>query len=414
MSGARQAGPAPGDLSFDEAEYRSRLDAVRQRMAERGVDVCLISTPENIFYLTGLDHWGYFAAHVLLVPADGEMALVTRAMEKVTIAHQVRNAWFAGHEDHETAADVAIRLLSDRGFAQGRLTGAAEALVEELGERAPRHPWIGLEQWSSGLPYGLAAKLMADLPEARWVDVTGLIDALRLVKSPAEQRCMRAAARVSDAAMAAALDAIRVGASERTVAAECHRAMIEAGGTFPGFGPFIRPSARLSEEHTTWGEGRFAAGDAVFLELSGCVRRYHAPLGRLVFLGTPTPWAERMALVCREAFAAVLEALRPGALAREVYAAWQRVVDAAGLAHYRRHHCGYLVGIGFPPSWTGGNRVTGLRHDSDLAIQVGMSFHILSWLMGTGQGDYFVSDTVLLTEVGPEVLTTSPRDLLLR
>ena len=291
MSEAPQAGPAPGELSFDEAEYRRRLDAVRQRMAERGLDVCLISTPENIFYLTGLDHWGYFAAHVLLVPADGEMTLVTRAMEKVTIAHQVRNAWFAGHEDHETAADVAIRLLSDRGFAQGRLTGAAEALVEELGERAPRHPQIGLELWSAGLPYGLAAKLMADLPDASWVDVTGLVDALRLVKSPAEQRCMRAAARVSDAAMAAAsTPSASAPASARsrpsaTAAmigpAAPSRASAPSSDRQRGSARSTRPGARAASPQ----------GDAVFLELSGCVARYHAPLGRLVFLGAPSTGA---------------------------------------------------------------------------------------------------------------------------
>jgi Xaa-Pro dipeptidase len=414
MSAAPQVAAAAGDLSFDAAEYQGRLAAVRRRMAERDLDVCLISTPENIFYLTGLDHWGFFAAHLLLVPADGEMTLVTRAMEKVTVGHQVKNARFAGHEDSETVADVVIRLLNDRGFAQARLTGAAEAVALELSERAPRRARIGLEQWSSGLPFGLAAKLMADLPETSWVDVTGLVDALRLIKSPAEQRCMRAAAQVSDAAMGTAIGALRAGASERTVAAECYRAMIEAGGTFPGFGPFIRPTARLAEEHTTWGEGAFSAGDAVLLELSGCVRRYHAPTGRLVFLGSAPPDAVHMGTVCRAAFDAVLAALRPGALAREVYAAWQGVVDRAGLPHYRRHHCGYLVGIGFPPSWTGGNRVTGLRHDSDLVIQTGMAFHILSWLMGTGQGDHFVSDTVLLTERGPEVLTTAPRDPIIR
>ena len=101
----------------------------------------------------------------------------------------------------------------------------------------------------------------------------------------------------------------------------------------------------------------------------------------------------------------MVAALRPGARAREVYAAWQATVDAAGLGHYRRHHCGYAVGVGVPPSWTGGNTVTGLRHDSDLVIEAGMSFHILSWLMGVGRGDAFVSDTVLLGTDGPEILT---------
>jgi Xaa-Pro dipeptidase len=55
--------------------------------------------------------------------------------------------------------------------------------------------------------------------------------------------------------------------------------------------------------------------------------------------------------------------------------------------------------------------VVGLRHDGDLRLQAGMTFHLMSWLMGAGQavarnGDYFVSDTVLVTEQGCERLTT--------
>jgi Xaa-Pro dipeptidase len=121
-----------------------------------------------------------------------------------------------------------------------------------------------------------------------------------------------------------------------------------------------------------------------------------------------------MAQVTQDAFDAVLGAMREGALFRDVYAAWQGVVDAAGLAHYRRHHCGYLVGIGVPPSWTGGNKVAGLRHDSDIEIRAGMTFHVLSWLMGTGRGDFFISNTVLVGETGPEVLTRTPTGVTIR
>jgi Xaa-Pro dipeptidase len=100
--------------------------------------------------------------------------------------------------------------------------------------------------------------------------------------------------------------------------------------------------------------------------------------------------------------------LQPGRKARDVYNAWQAVVDDAGLAHYRRHHCGYCVGIGVPPSWTGGNNIIGLRAGSDLEIKKGMSFHILSWLMGTGRGDHFLSNTVLISDNCTEVLTRTP------
>ncbi len=380
------------DNPFSGAEIERRLSALRTELAERELDAALIASPENVFYLTGLDHWGYFAPHLLLVPTEGEPVLVTRSMEKVSVLKQVRSAAFRGHSDSETAADEMARVLKDR----------------ELGERA-----IGVENWTSGLSHGLALSLMAKV-SARWSDISGLVDGLRLVKSAEEQALMRAAALVSDAAASATIEAIAEGARETDVAAECLAAMTRAGGHPPGFGPFIRPASRLGEEHATWGNGVLREGEPVFLELSGCVSRYHAPLGRLVYLGDVPREDLAIAAVTQAAFGAVLKALKPGTLARDVYAAWQGVVDEAGLSHYRRHHCGYCVGIGLPPSWTGGNAVTGLRQDSDLEIREGMSFHILSWLMGTGRGNYFLSNTVLLGPNGAEVLTQTPMAPLIR
>jgi Xaa-Pro dipeptidase len=382
-----------GHTLFSDDEYAQRLAAVRLAMCGLELGAALVSTPENIFYLTGLDHWGYFAPHVLIVPAEGEMVLVTRAMERVTIANQVRNARFEGHADGETAADAVLRVLRELRLAAARL---------------------GRESWSAGLPLGLAQAIEHDLPAASFLDISGLVDNIRLVKSPGEQAYLRQAARITDAMAVAAIGAIAPGARERDVAAATAAASIAAGGTYPGFGPFIRPVTRLGEEHTTWGDGRFHGGEPIFLEFSGCVARYHAPLGRLVHLGAVPSGTREMARVAEDAFAAVLAALKPGALAKEVYASWQRVVDAAGLAHYRRHHCGYVVGIGCPPSWTGGNKVTGLRHDSTLEIHIGMSFHVLSWLMGSGRGDFFLSNTVLLGENGPEVLTRTPAEIFLQ
>ncbi len=143
--------------------------------------------------------------------------------------------------------------------------------------------------------------------------------------------------------------------------------------------------------------------------MAACVNRYHAPAGRFVFVGRRPPGTRAIEQVCIEAFDRVTGAIRPGATAADVYRAWQGRVDEAGLAHYRRHHCGYVVGLGFPPSWTGGSMVVGLRHDRDLVLRPGMVFHLLSWLIGTGRGDYFVSNTALLTEAGCEVLTKTPQ-----
>src|SRR3546814_4210069 len=91
-------------LGTSGQEYDTRLAAVRAFMLERRLDAVLLSAPENIFYLTGLDHWGYFAPHMLIVPLQGEVVLVTRAMERVTIANQVRRS-----EEHTSELQSLMR-----------------------------------------------------------------------------------------------------------------------------------------------------------------------------------------------------------------------------------------------------------------------------------------------------------------
>src|SRR3954452_7798993 len=106
---------------FSEAEINRRLAAVRAELERRKLDAAIFASPENVFYLTGLDHWGYFAPHLLLVPLDGEPVLVTRAMERVSVEKQVISASFRGHADSETAADMMARVLKERALAGKRL-----------------------------------------------------------------------------------------------------------------------------------------------------------------------------------------------------------------------------------------------------------------------------------------------------
>jgi Xaa-Pro dipeptidase len=376
---------------FSPEEIEGRVAALRNKIIDSDLDAAVVAAPENVFYLTGLDHWGYFAPHLLIVPLSECPVLVTRAMERVTIEKQVTTAIFRGHSDTETAADVARRVLSDLGLTNKR---------------------IGLEYWASGLSHGLASSLRQSAA-AEWIDFSGVVDELRLVKSEAEQALLRRAAAVTEVAATAAIAAIHEGAAERDIAAECLAAMTRAGGHSPGFGPFIRPQSRLGEEHATWGDGKLRE-ESVFLELSGCVSRYHAPLGRLVRVGRFSDEDLSMAAIAEKALDAAVAGLRPGKKAKEVYQAWQNVVDDAGLRHYRRHHCGYCVGIGIPPSWTGGNTVTGIRSDSDLIIRSGMTFHVLSWLMNTGHGNHFLSNAVLVSVSEAEVLTPSLPNIIIK
>lgn len=372
---------------FSPAEFDARVSRTRLAMDDAGLDALIVTSPENIYYLTGLNHQGHFAFTALVLPLDGPLLIVARAMEAPTIAAQVPQTTHVPYGDDQDPATV----LTDAVLSGG--------------------PSVGVEQASMTVPISVWKTLRTTLDGHRLLDGSGIVERLRQVKSATEIQSVRLAAEASSRAMDAGLAAVAAGASQRELAAAVYAEMMLAGGEYPGFAPLIRSREALLQEHVARDDRPIAAGDAVFFELSASVGRYHAPLTRMAYVGSPPPGTDVAAAISAAGLEAVRANLKPGTVAADVYDAWQSVVDD-GLGHtrYRRHHCGYLVGIGFPPSWTGGAGVTGLRRGSDLKIEEGMTFHVLSWLLGQEPADYVLSDTMLVTAAGGEILTTTRRD----
>jgi len=427
---------------FPEAEFRGRLARIRKAMQARGLDGLLVSSPENIFYLTGLAYQGYFAFHVLIVPQDGTPVLVTRAMERAIIRDRVPDVRHVGYADgidpvpteKSGDADLLLGAVHEGGEMAGLRPWSASLGVATRGDDARQSPYrqparatlealaacglakgrLGLEKAGPLMPFGIAEAIVGGLPGATIEDASDLVTDCRLVQSALELAYTRKAAEVADSMMLAAMAAAGAGVHQRDVMAAIYQTMFARGGTYPAFVPLVRSTRTLEHEHGTWEEGRLRRRDVLFIEMGGCVARYHAPLTRLVFIGRAPGRTDAIRRVCEDAIAAAEKALRPGARAGEVYAAWQRRVDEAGLAGYRRHHCGYAVGIGFPPSWAGSGVPIGLRAGSTMELRPGMVFHLMSWLLRTGKGDYVLSDTVVVTETGCEVLTRTPRSVIVR
>lgn len=409
-------------------------------MSANGIDASLISSPENIYYLTGLDHQGYFAFQLLVVPINGQPVFISRAMEKATVRDQMPGVRHVGYSDgiepipapSVREEDFVFSTRDERGNIQGLrpwemsagvtvrgpIADASDVAVTKtvdiLRELGLDNGRIGIEKSSSFLPFRIAEEIIGQLDKVDWINVSGLVEEGRIIQSARELDCTARAAQISDAMMLSAMAAAGTGMYTRDVVAALYDAMFRRGGTYPGFIPLVRTTRTLEHEHGTWQEGRLKKGDILFLEMAGCVRRYHAPIGRLVFIGKAPKFAYDMQQVCLDAMHSAAERVGPGITAGEVYRAWQECVDRAGLKSYRRHHCGYSVGIGFPPSWSGSGPPQGLRSDSTLEIRPGMVFHLMSWLLRTGQGDSFMSDTIVVTDDGCRFLTNASRDVTVR
>ena len=373
------------ELPFSLAEYQQRLRKVQAGIAERGIDACLISVPENIYYLTGFTTTGYYMYQTLILPAEGEPMFVTYLEERINV---LRRSWMEHYRTYSVVddpVDVTHKALLEMGL---------------------ENKVLAIEENAYFFPIATYKKLTGLLPGARWVDGGGIVEQTRLIKSPAEIEYIRQAAKAAQAGMRAAIDTIAVGRTENDIAAEVYRATLQNGSEYPGSPPYVVSGERSGLPHGTW-EGRVLRdGDIVFLEHSGCIKRYAAAMMRNCFLGKPPDIVTRYAHTILEGLQRAIDAIRPGVTSGEVDAACREYIQGQGLNDYT-HETGYSIGVCYPPGWNE-SHIMNLHPGDPTVLVPNMVFHLVpSLIIHEMNGHVGFSDTVVVTETGCEVLTDS-------
>lgn len=377
------------EAAFSKAEIDARVATARKALGEAGIDVFVVTSPENIFYLTGQQTPGYYTFQALLLPAEGEPHFVVRQLE---LNNLVANSFLANVHPYPDGSD-SVGFVTD--------------LINRLGWEKKR---IAIDERGWFLPIAAYKALLARLGALH--DGAGLIEKLRAVKSPAEIAAVRKAAGYVDAGMRAGLGAIRAGASENDVVAAMMSAAIADGSEYLGMEPLMSSGPRSGVPHGTWRRRKMEKGDPVFYEMAAAHDRYHAALMRSAWIGIPPDEARRMMDACLEALDAALAALKPGNTCEDVHRACQAVVDRHGYTEAFRKRTGYSIGIAFAPDW-GEWQVLSLYEGVKTILRPGMVFHIPPALRVYGQFTVGVSETVLVTETGYEQLGAFPRDMSL-
>ena len=381
------------ELAFPVPEYRQRLARVQTEMRARGLDVLMVYWPENLFYLTGYHTVGYFGYQVLFVPATGDPLFLVRRLERQNVQDLTWLGACEVYQDTEDPLDATVRVLNDRGWA-----------TRSIG--------IELDAWFLTTRHflGLRKRLGTFDP----TDASQLVNRIRLVKSDAEVRYIRAAARAAEASTAAGVKAIRPGVREYEVAAEMHRALFQAGSTYLGHPPLLGSGPRSGRAFVTWSDRVIRANEPVHIEPGGCVHRYHAVLIRTLHVGPPRDRKFlRLVDLSLEGLHDGLATLRAGVTSAAVDDALKGPVRRAGMGETAFSRGGYSVGIGFPPDW-GEGRTQSIKQGDPTVLQANMTFHLLSNLWYEGKTLVAFSETVRVTESGCEVLTKFPRELIVR
>lgn len=392
------------DLPFSRAEYAARLARVRTRMANAGIDVLVTVDPSNMAWLTGYDGWSFYVHQAVIVGPAGDPVFWGRKMDAVGA---LRTSCLA-EDDIVPYPDHYV--MSTERHPMDHLAG-------ELARRGWAGGRIGVEM--ENYYYSARAhQVLSAAVDGALVDATALVNWCRAVKSPAELGFMRRAARIVERMHQVARDKIAPGVRKCDLVAEitatgyrgAEHEGIAFGGDYPAIVPLVPTGLDATAAHLTWNDQPFEPGAGTFFEIAGCYRRYHVPLCRTVYLGTPPDDMRRAQDALMEGIADGIDAARPGRAAGDVARAFYAALARHGVS--REGRCGYPIGISYPPDW--GERTYSIRPEDETELKEDMTFHFMPGLW-TDDWGLEITETLRLRADGPaECLADVPREMIVK
>jgi Xaa-Pro aminopeptidase len=354
-------------------ETQARRDAVARALKARRLDALVVSAGPNLRYLTG-----FTGSHGLLLLTQDDPLFLTNPIYRLQAGQEVSCKIQVGTRQlmDELAPAARKRRIRTLGFEAGRITFEAYSVLKsKLARNASLEP------------------------------VAGLIERLRMVKSPAEIALIRGSVETNSRAYEKALSRLRPSMTETEFAAELEFRMRRFGAEKPAFDTIVASGPRTALPHAQPTDARLAAGGTVLIDMGAFQAGYASDMTRMFFVGKPSPRMKSAYAAVLEAQLAAIDAVRPGVKSSAVDRAARNILKAHKLDRYFVHSTGHGLGLEIhePPR-------LGMKDHTKL--EAGMAITIEPGVYLEGVGGIRIEDTVLVTGTGCEVLT--PTDKALR
>lgn len=364
--------------------FSQRVDRVRARMTDLGVDAVLVSVGPDLPYLTGYEAMPLERLTMLVLPAEGDATLVVPRLEAPRVVE--RPDVFALRSWDETDDPVAI---------VAGLVGAAGAVA------------IGDRTWARFL-----VDLQTALPATRFSRGGEVMGPLRARKDAAEVEALRRASEAADR-VAAELqrgDIELVGRTEAEVSADLGRRLRAEGHQRVNFA-IVAAGANAASPHHEPGDSVIADGEVVLCDFGGTMLGpdgigYCSDITRCVHLGEPDAEMAEAYAVLLEAQQAAVAAAVVGTPCEEVDATARRIITEAGWGEQFIHRTGHGIGIEEheDPYIVAGNATP---------LEPGHAFSIEPGIYVSGRFGFRLEDIVVAADSGPDPLNRADHDLAL-
>jgi Xaa-Pro dipeptidase len=264
---------------------------------------------------------------------------------------------------------------------------------------------IGVDFESNSYTRQRQIELERLLPEAEFTDLERSVWDLRRLKSVEEVDHLRDASLRLDQVLGTVVAAVRVGVTQRELAAQA-AAQYYRLGFDEGLVGYITAGSGWDALHGFVGDEPLQGGAVVHIELLPRLKGYSSRIMRSVVVGRATQTQKSTFATLCELQDRQFAAMRPGVPAAEVDAIVREGVVDAGLRTDYENITGYTLGYGSSTSQRVSDLYRSFTPAAHWPLEEGMVFHMYTSAQGLA-----VSETVLVTATGAERLTRSPRKL---
>ena len=200
------------------------------------------------------------------------------------------------------------------------------------------------------------------------------------------------------------------GRTELELAGDVYHSLLSSGSGLAASPINLVSGERSGFSHGPPTDRKLRRGDTGSIEYGATYRRYTSTIGRQFCLGTPARRVIELYDIVRRATDAFIEQVRAGVPAVVPHEAAKRIIAEAGLDHGRVHTSGYGLAPGFPPTW---GEPLHLFGGSTYTLQAGMVVTVEPPIfLGEERLGVRIIDNIFVTETGAELLSKSPRDLI--
>ncbi len=379
-------------------QARQRTAEFQSRLKDAGTDVAIITDESSIAYLAGF--WGYLSVEFgrptfLLVRPDQAPTVITPLMESEMVSAMT---WV---EDIKTWEDSGPNRWEN-------------VLKKALGNDPGN---IGVE--AAALPPIVRNWFDDQMPGVKLNDVSAVMGAMRMIKSPEEIEVMKQAGEIAGAMMAAAEGGLGEGRPEY----EAALAVIDAGTrkaagflTSKGWEAFISPMIHnlqimqsgtdTSMVHRRASVKPLAKGDPVYFCFCNMAqfKQYKLGFDRMFFIKEVSDEGAKVQQAAIDAQQAAIAAIKPGVTAESIAEAANEVYAERGYeAGYRT---GRSIGMAYLES-------PELKKGDKTVLQPGMTFAVDGGISVDGELGGRIGDSIVVTETGCDYITEYPRKILM-